>query len=150
VGPLVFQLIEDFNLAERTQNAGHEARFADRALDSVEAGAHGAFGSHHAGDRASDFAKHIVCSRHGFLARCQRVGHLFCGLQPRVDDWHSDHENTVLHGRRQHGNLRKQALVCRSRHDLVWISLTATVGTNEGKCGTKKLDKVPAGTGDGE
>jgi len=150
VRPLVAELVEHVDVAERTQDAAHEARFADRLLDRLEAGADDGFGAHHARDGARHFAEHVVRSRHGLLARRHGVGELFGGLEAWVDDRDGDHPDAVLHAWREHGHFGEEALVRFTGHDLMRVSFRSTVRSDNGHGWAEEFDKVPAGAGYGE
>lgn len=150
VRPLVAELVEHVDVAKGTQDAAHEARFTDCFLDGVEAGADDALGAHDAGDGARHFAEHVVGSRHGLLAGRDGVCELFRGLESWVDDRNGDHPDAVLHTRRKHGNFGEEALICRTRHDLMRISFGSAVGSYNNHGWTEIFDEVPTGACYGE
>lgn len=74
--PLVFELIEDIDVAEGAEDAAHETRFAHCTLDRVKTGADCALRTDYAGDTCCDFAEHVVCACDCFLACCDGVSYL--------------------------------------------------------------------------
>ena len=148
--PLVFELVEHVDVAKGTEDTAHQTRFADCALNGVEAAAYDAFCADDAGDRAGDFAKDVVGACDGLFARGDSVGDLFCCFEAGVDDRDGYHPDTVLYTWREHGDFREEALICRACHNLVRVSFRATVGADDHDCRAEVFDKVPAGAGDGE
>jgi hypothetical protein len=105
MSPLIFQLVEDIDVAERTQNTSHQSGLANRSLHRIEAGAHGAFGTDHPGDGAGHFSKNVIRTRHGLLARGDRAGNLLGCIESGIDHRHGEHENAMLYTLWQHRHL---------------------------------------------
>ena len=148
--PLIPQLVEQIDVAERAEHAAHEPGLSHGLLDGVEAVIDRALRADDACQAAGYLPGHVERARHGLLSRRDGVGEMLHRLQPRVDDRHRDHPNAMLHAGRQKRDLGKQALIRRTGHDLVWVALGPAIRTHDDDGGAEILDKVPAGAGDGE
>ena len=150
MGPLVFQLVQDVDIAEWTQDVSHQSRFANGALNRIKPRPDCTFRTDHSGDGAGHLAEDIISACHGLLAGRHCICDLLCCLQSWIDYRHGDHHDTMLDALRKAGDFWEEALVCWTRHDLMWISLTPTIGTNNCDGRTEEFDEMPTRSGDGE
>ena len=148
--PEILQLVEQIDIAKRTEDVAHQPGLSNRFLDRIKPRPHGPLCAHNTRNRTRHFAQHIVRPRHRFLPRSHGLRELLRARHPRVDQRHRHHPDAVLHAGREHRDLGEDTLVRRAREDLVRIAFRAAVRPDDGDRGAQILDKVPACTGDGE
>ena len=150
VRPQVLELLSNVDFAKLVQHVAHQARLANGALHLLKAVGNHLLAAHDARDRARHLAEQVVCCVDRLLARRERVGQRLDCLKAWVHHGHRQHPYAVLHAGREHGDLREQALIRRSRHDAVLSPLGAAVGSHDHDGRAEELNKVPAVARDGE
>lgn len=142
--PHVAQLVEDLDLSKWTENALHEAGLPYGFLHTVKAGIDNAFGADDAGHSTCNSANGVETTCDHFLAGSSCVGHVFHRLEAWVDDWDWQQPDAVLYARRQDCNFGKDALICRTGHDLACVLLASRVRAYDDDAWSQILDEVPS------